>query len=39
VGELPAVRRQCFISADPAERTITALMPHVGEDKFFWASD
>ncbi|HEX2440942.1 MAG TPA: amidohydrolase family protein [Methylomirabilota bacterium] len=32
-------RRQCFISADPDERTITAMMPHVGEDKFFWASD
>jgi Amidohydrolase/Fatty acid hydroxylase len=32
-------RRQCFISADPDERTIAALMPHVGEDKFFWASD
>ena len=32
-------KRQCFISADPDERTIAALMPHVGEDKFFWASD
>jgi predicted TIM-barrel fold metal-dependent hydrolase len=32
-------RRQCFISADPDERTIAAMMPHVGEDKFFWASD
>ena len=31
--------RQCFISADPDERTIAALMPLVGEDKFFWASD
>jgi len=32
-------KRQCFISADPDERTIAALMPHVGEDRFFWASD
>ena len=32
-------KRQCFISADPDERTIAGLMPHVGEDKFFWASD
>src|SRR5215470_2733892 len=32
-------KRQCFISADPDERAIAALMPHVGEDKFFWASD
>ena len=29
--------RQCYISADPDERTIAALMPLVGEDKFFWA--
>jgi predicted TIM-barrel fold metal-dependent hydrolase/GNAT superfamily N-acetyltransferase len=32
-------KRQCFISADPDERTIAGLMPLVGEDKFFWASD
>ncbi len=32
-------KRQCFISADPDERTIAGLMPIVGEDKFFWASD
>jgi len=32
-------KRQCYISADPDERTIAALMPLVGEDKFFWASD
>jgi predicted TIM-barrel fold metal-dependent hydrolase len=32
-------RRQCYISADPDERTIAALMPLIGEDKFFWASD
>ena len=33
------LKRQCYISADPDERTIAALMPLVGEDKFFWASD
>ena len=32
-------KRQCYISADPDERTIAGLMPLVGEDKFFWASD
>ena len=32
-------KRQCWISADPDERTIASLMPLVGEDKFFWASD
>src|SRR5229473_2777647 len=32
-------KRQCFISADPDERTIVGLMPLVGENKFFWASD
>ncbi len=32
-------RRQCYVSADPDERTIAALMPLVGEDRFFWASD
>jgi uncharacterized protein len=32
-------KRQCFISADPDERTIAGLMQIVGEDKFFWASD
>ena len=32
-------KRQCFISADPDERTIAGLMQNVGEDKFFWASD
>ena len=32
-------RRQCYISADPEERTISALTGMVGEDKFFWASD
>jgi predicted TIM-barrel fold metal-dependent hydrolase len=32
-------RRQCYISADPDERTIHAMMELVGEDKFFWATD
>ncbi len=32
-------KRSCFISADPDERTIAAMMTHVGENKFFWASD
>lgn len=32
-------KRQCFISADPDERSIAALSELVGEDRFFWASD
>jgi predicted TIM-barrel fold metal-dependent hydrolase len=32
-------KERCFISADPDERTIAAMMQHVGENKFFWASD
>jgi predicted TIM-barrel fold metal-dependent hydrolase len=32
-------KRSCFISADPDERTIAAMMQHVGETRFFWASD
>jgi predicted TIM-barrel fold metal-dependent hydrolase len=32
-------KERCFISADPDERTIAAMMAHVGENKFFWASD
>ncbi|HLX04671.1 MAG TPA: amidohydrolase family protein, partial [Candidatus Binatus sp.] len=32
-------KRQCYISADPDERTIAAMMQIVGEDKFFWATD
>jgi len=32
-------KRQCYISADPDERTIAAMMAIVGEDKFFWATD
>jgi len=32
-------KRQCWISCDPDERTIPALMQLYGEDRFFWASD
>src|SRR5271166_1745838 len=32
-------KRQCYISADPDERTIAAMAQIVGEDKFFWATD
>ena len=32
-------KESCFISADPDERTIAGMMQHVGENKFFWASD
>jgi uncharacterized protein len=39
--EKPSVyfRRQCWISCDPDETTIPALIGLVGEDRFFWASD
>ena len=32
-------RRQCYISADPDETTLAAIISLVGEDRFFWASD
>ena len=32
-------KRQCWISADPDETTLAAIIPIVGEDRFFWASD
>lgn len=32
-------KRQCYISADPDERSIAAMTKLVGEDRFFWASD
>jgi predicted TIM-barrel fold metal-dependent hydrolase len=32
-------RRQCWISGDPDETTLAAIIPLVGEDRFFWASD
>ncbi len=39
--ELPStyVRRQCWISADPDERALSAVIPYVGGDRFVWASD
>jgi hypothetical protein len=39
MGKRVDFKRQCFISADPDERTIPAMMALVGEDRFFWASD
>jgi len=32
-------RRQCWISGDPDERSVAGVIPVVGEDRFFWASD
>jgi predicted TIM-barrel fold metal-dependent hydrolase len=32
-------KRQCYISADPDERSIAAMTGLIGEDRFFWASD
>ena len=32
-------KRQCFISADPDERTLAAMSQLIGADKFFWATD
>jgi predicted TIM-barrel fold metal-dependent hydrolase len=32
-------KRQCFISGDPDEKCLRHVMPYVGIDKFFWASD
>jgi predicted TIM-barrel fold metal-dependent hydrolase len=32
-------RRQCWISGDPDETTLAAIIPKVGADRFFWASD
>ena len=39
--ELPSFyfRRQCWISGDPDESSLPAIIPLVGEDRFFWASD
>jgi predicted TIM-barrel fold metal-dependent hydrolase len=33
------VRRQCWISGDPDERSLPATIGYVGADRFFWASD
>ena len=32
-------RQQCWISGDPDERSVAGVIPVVGEDRFFWASD
>ena len=32
-------QRQCWISAEPDEKTTPAMVQLVGEDKFLWASD
>jgi len=32
-------KRQCWISADPDETTLAAIIPLVDPDRFFWASD
>ncbi|MGI9590558.1 MAG: amidohydrolase family protein [Myxococcota bacterium] len=32
-------RRQCWISGDPDETSLAAIVPIFGEDRFFWASD
>lgn len=32
-------QRQCWISADPDEKTVTSVIKAVGSDRFFWASD
>lgn len=32
-------RRQCWVSGDPDERSVAGVIPFVGEDRFFWASD
>jgi predicted TIM-barrel fold metal-dependent hydrolase len=32
-------RRQVWISGDPDERTLPAMMANYGNDRFFWASD
>jgi predicted TIM-barrel fold metal-dependent hydrolase len=39
--ELPSVyvRRQCWISGDPDEGALPAMIAHVGADRFLWATD
>jgi hypothetical protein len=32
-------RQQCWIAGDPDETSLSAVIPRVGEDRFFWASD
>jgi uncharacterized protein len=33
------VRRQCWISADPDERSLPPIIDYVGADRFLWATD
>lgn len=39
--ELPShyFKTQCWISGDPDEKSLAAVIPTVGEDRFCWASD
>jgi len=39
--ELPSsyFKRQCWISGDPDEKALAGVIPFVGADRFFWASD
>jgi predicted TIM-barrel fold metal-dependent hydrolase len=39
--ELPSTyfSRQCWISGDPDEKSLAGVMPIVGPERFFWASD
>src|SRR5262245_11431223 len=39
--ELPStyVRRQCWVSGDPDERSLPAVVRYVGDDRFLWATD
>jgi len=39
--ELPSdyIRRQCWISADPDERSLPPIIEYVGSDRFLWATD
>jgi len=32
-------QRQCWISADPDEKTVSSVINVIGADRFFWASD
>jgi len=32
-------KRQCWISGDPDEKALACIVEHVGNDRFFWATD
>jgi len=32
-------KRQCWVSGDPDEKALACIVEHVGNDKFFWATD